>query len=394
MNVNQLHRELDACMARDRHRFKNRIARLKKLKDEDARTTALEKLSGDIKTSVSIRNSRAAAVPEPTYPPDLPIAQHRVRIIESIKNHPVTIICGETGSGKTTQIPKMCIEAGRGVDGFIGHTQPRRIAARSVSSRIASELHAEVGGVVGYKVRFNDQVSNDTYIKLMTDGILLAEIQTDPWLNQYDTIIVDEAHERSLNIDFILGYLKQLLRKRRDIKIIITSATIDPETFSRHFNDAPIVLAEGRSYPVEVRYKPWGEDETDERDQPEAIADACEELAGLGSGDILVFLSGERDIREASDYLVKNSGQSKRLRGVEILPLLARLSQHVCRAIVFAVRFNVCLSKRYPRHLPINVRGVVVVKRREYVYVFTRRKTLTRVRNLLSPKYCVPIWRL
>jgi len=286
----------------------------------------LEVLQQDIATAISRQQRRVADMPVPDYPEELPVVQHREEIVAAIKNNPVTIICGETGSGKTTQIPKMCLEAGLGVNGMIGHTQPRRIAARSVSDRIASELKTELGAAVGYKVRFSDKLSRQTYIKLMTDGILLAEIQSDPWLNQYDTIIVDEAHERSLNIDFILGYLKRLLVRRRDLKVIITSATIDPDTFSRHFNDAPIVLAEGRSYPVEVRYRPWDEDENDERDQPQAIFDACEELASLGSGDTLVFLPGERDIRETADYLARKSGNSRLLRGVEVLPMLARLS--------------------------------------------------------------------
>lgn len=328
----ELTREIDSCMGCDQHRLRNKLRRLSKPSGKDTATKgsadpdALEKLSKEIEISSARKTARLASVPEPDYPNELPIVQHRDAIIESIRKHRVTIICGETGSGKTTQIPKMCLEAGLGVNGLIGHTQPRRLAARSVSSRIASELKSEVGGTVGYKVRFSDQVSSSSYIKLMTDGILLAEIQSDPWLNQYDTLIIDEAHERSLNIDFILGYLKRLLQKRRDLKLIITSATIDPDTFSKHFNDAPIILAEGRSYPVEVRYRPWGEDEEDERDQPQAIFDACDELASTGPGDILVFLPGERDIREAADHIGKFSGGSRLLRGVEVIPLLARLS--------------------------------------------------------------------
>ena len=342
----ELERELDSCMGCDQHRLRNRLRRLSKSADSappadkrrssgkkqsagkhpESESEALDKLSKDIAASAARKSARLAGLPEPEYPSELPIVQHRDAITESIRNHPVTIICGETGSGKTTQIPKMCLEAGLGVNGLIGHTQPRRLAARSVSTRIASELKSEVGGTVGYKVRFSDQVSSSSYIKLMTDGILLAEIQSDPWLNQYDTLIIDEAHERSLNIDFILGYLKRLLQKRRDLKLIITSATIDPDTFSRHFNDAPIILAEGRSYPVEVRYRPWGEDEEDEREQPQAIFDACDELASTGPGDILVFLPGERDIREAADYIGKACSGSRLLRGVEVIPLLARLS--------------------------------------------------------------------
>ncbi len=323
-----LHREIDSCMGCDQHRLRNRLKRLSKpiAGKAHADTEALEKLTRSIKESAARKALRLSGLPQPEYPSELPIVQHRDAIVESIRKHAVTIICGETGSGKTTQIPKMCLQAGLGVDGLIGHTQPRRLAARSVSSRIASELNSEVGGVVGYKVRFSDQVSSSSYIKLMTDGILLAEIQSDPWLNQYDTLIIDEAHERSLNIDFILGYLKRLLQKRRDLKVIITSATIDPDTFSKHFDDAPVILAQGRSYPVEVRYRPWGEDDEDERDQPQAIFDACDELASAGPGDILVFLPGERDIREAADYVGKASGSSRLLRGVEVVPLLARLS--------------------------------------------------------------------
>ncbi len=328
IDADALKRDIDTCMGCDQHRLLNRLKRLSKplagKPKPDA--AAVEKLKHSIKESAARKAARLSGLPKPEYPSELPIVQHRDEIIESIRKHPVTIICGETGSGKTTQIPKMCLEAGLGINGLIGHTQPRRLAARSVSSRIASELNSEVGGTVGYKVRFSDQVSSSSYIKLMTDGILLAEIQSDPWLNQYDTLIIDEAHERSLNIDFILGYLKRLLHKRRDLKIIITSATIDPDTFSKHFNNAPVILAEGRSYPVEVRYRPWGEDEEDERDQPQAIFDACDELASTGSGDILVFLPGERDIREAADYVAKASSGSRLLRGVEVIPLLARLS--------------------------------------------------------------------
>ena len=328
IDVVALRREIKTCMECDQHRLRNRLKRLSDTAAGKATvdTDALNKLRQAIKESASRRAARLSALPQPDYPAELPIVQHRDAIIESIRKHPVTIICGETGSGKTTQIPKMCLEAGRGVNGLIGHTQPRRLAARSVSSRIASELKSEVGSTVGFKVRFSDQVSSSSYIKLMTDGILLAEIQSDPWLNQYDTLIIDEAHERSLNIDFILGYLKRLLQKRRDLRVIITSATIDPDTFSKHFNDAPIILAQGRSYPVEVRYRPWGENEEDERDQPQAIFDACDELASTGSGDILVFLPGERDIREAADHVTKASSGSRLLRGVEVIPLLARLS--------------------------------------------------------------------
>src|ERR1700712_1844058 len=228
------------------------------------------------------------------YPAGLPVSERREDLMAAIAENQVTIIAGETGSGKTTQLPKICLELGRGVLGQIGHTQPRRLAARTVAERIASELKTELGETVGYKVRFSDQSGQNTLVKLMTDGILLAEIQTDRMLRQYDTLIIDEAHERSLNIDFILGYLKQLLPRRPDLKVIITSATIDPERFSKHFSDAPIVEVSGRTYPVEVRYRPVVDPDDpaadQDRDQTQAIGDAVDELIAEGQGDILVFL--------------------------------------------------------------------------------------------------------
>ena len=256
------------------------------------------------------------------YPDNLPVAEKKQAIYDAIKNNQVVIIAGETGSGKTTQIPKICLELGLGIKGYIGHTQPRRLAARSVANRIAEELKTEIGQLVGYKVRFSDHVSETTLIKLMTDGILLAEIQKDKLLLQYDTIIIDEAHERSLNIDFILGYLKQLLPKRPDLKVIITSATIDVERFSNHFNQAPIIEVSGRTYPVEVRYRPPifnEEDDINSDFQP--IIDAIEELSAESFGDILIFLTGEREIRDVADILNKLE-----LRHTDILPLYARLS--------------------------------------------------------------------
>lgn len=259
-------------------------------------------------------------MPKIKYPAELPVGQRKDEILEAIRDHQVVILAGETGSGKTTQLPKICLELGRGVHGLIGHTQPRRLAARTVAERIAEELHTELGQAVGYAVRFTDRVGEDTLVKLMTDGILLAEIQRDRMLRQYDTIIIDEAHERSLNIDFLLGYLKELLPRRPDLKVIITSATIDPERFSRHFGDAPMIEVSGRTYPVEVRYRPIVTDEV-ERDQVQAICDAVDELAGEAPGDVLVFLSGEREIRDTADALVKQD-----LRNTEVVPLYARLS--------------------------------------------------------------------
>ncbi len=257
------------------------------------------------------------------YPADLPVVARREELAQAIEKHQVVIVCGETGSGKTTQLPKICLSLGRGVLGVIGHTQPRRVAARSVGARIAHELKSELGGLVGYKVRFNDKVSPDTCIKLMTDGILLAEIHHDPNLRQYDTIIIDEAHERSLNIDFLLGYLRQLLPRRPDLKLIITSATLDAERFSRHFANAPVLQVSGRTYPVEVRYRPPQQNEEgDMQDVPQAICSALDELSIGGlKGDVLVFLPGEREIRDTAEALRKHQH-----KGIEILPLFSRLS--------------------------------------------------------------------
>ena len=261
-----------------------------------------------------------------TYPPELPVTQRRDDIAAAIRDHQVVIVAGETGSGKTTQLPKICLELGRGAEGrLIGHTQPRRIAARSVAERIAGELGTDLGDLVGYQVRFTDKTSTAGRVKLMTDGILLAELQRDRQLRRYDTIIVDEAHERSLNIDFLLGYLKLLLPRRPDLKLLITSATIDVDRFARHF-DAPVVEVSGRTYPVEVRYRPLlelpeddDEGEPVQRDQTEAIKDAVKELAAEGPGDVLVFLPGEREIRDTADELAD-------LPRTEIVPLYSRLS--------------------------------------------------------------------
>jgi len=261
--------------------------------------------------------------PQVQYDPALPVSQKREEIARAIGEHPLVIVCGETGSGKTTQLPKILLEMGRGEKKLIGHTQPRRIAARSVAARIAEELKVELGTLVGYKVRFTDKVGKSTQIKLMTDGILLAETQGDPDLRNYDTIILDEAHERSLNIDFLLGYVKRLLPRRPDLKVVITSATIDAERFSKHFDNAPVIEVSGRLYPVEVRYRPVGGDAEDTtRDEEEqALGDAVEELFREGPGDVLVFLPGEREIRDAAAVLAKRN-----LKGAEVLPLFGRLS--------------------------------------------------------------------
>ena len=256
------------------------------------------------------------------YPADLPVVQKREDVARAIAENQVVIVCGETGSGKTTQLPKICLTLGRGVSGVIGHTQPRRVAARSVAARIAFELKTELGGAVGYKVRFHDKVSPDSSIKLMTDGILLAEIHSDPLLKSYDTLIIDEAHERSLNIDFLLGYLKQLLPRRPDLKLIITSATLDADRFARHFG-AELVEVSGRSYPVEIRYRALQENEEGSvEDVPQAVSSAMDELATGGlRGDVLVFLPGEREIRDTAEALRKHHP-----KGIEILPLFSRLS--------------------------------------------------------------------
>nr|WP_246538719.1 ATP-dependent RNA helicase HrpA [Nissabacter archeti] len=309
-------------MLRDQQRLQRRLQGARKVSNPQAQEAIAAELSQDIEAARQRVAQRMAARPRITYPENLPVSQKKQAILEAVRDHQVVIVAGETGSGKTTQLPKICMELGRGIKGQIGHTQPRRLAARTVANRIADELETTLGGAIGYKVRFNDQVSDTTQVKLMTDGILLAEIQQDRLLMQYDTLIIDEAHERSLNIDFILGYLRQLLPKRPDLKVIITSATIDPQRFSRHFNNAPIIEVSGRTYPVEVRYRPVADDADDtERDQLQAIFDAVEELGREGPGDILIFMSGEREIRDTADGLNRLN-----LPHTEILPLYARLS--------------------------------------------------------------------
>ncbi|MFE1840137.1 ATP-dependent RNA helicase HrpA [Streptomyces sviceus] len=339
----ELAARLTELSLRDAHRLGRRLEGARKIRKPEARAAVLAEIEAEVGKGEERVGARRARVPAVSYPEQLPVSQKKDDIAAAIRDHQVVIVAGETGSGKTTQIPKICLELGRGVKGMIGHTQPRRIAARTVAERVAEELDTPLGEAVGWKVRFTDQVNQDaTFVKLMTDGILLAEIQTDRELRAYDTIIIDEAHERSLNIDFLLGYLAQLLPKRPDLKVVITSATIDPERFSRHFGDAPIVEVSGRTYPVEVRYRPLLEEDSDDsdRDQITAICDAVEELQGEGKGDILVFLSGEREIRDTADALVK-----KNYRFTEVLPLYARLSHaeqhrvfqpHTGRRIVLA----------------------------------------------------------
>ncbi len=312
--------QLNDIMLVDKRRLSAHIHGIGKIKSQEAQQAVAAEIQQQIEQAQLRVENRKSAVQNPIiFPESLPVSQRKAEIQKLLSEHQVIVVAGETGSGKTTQLPKMCLELGFGNLGMIGHTQPRRIAARSVAARIAEELETELGGLVGYKVRFNDQISDDTQIKLMTDGILLAEIQNDRFLNQYSCLIIDEAHERSLNNDFILGYLKQLLPRRRDLKLIITSATIDVERFSKHFNNAPIIEVSGRTYPVEVRYRPVVEE--DDQDQLQGILNAVDELQAEGRGDILIFMNGEREIRDTAEAL-----QKQNLKHTEILPLFARLS--------------------------------------------------------------------
>ena len=312
--------QLIDIMLVDKGRLSARIHGIGKIKSQEAQQAVAAEIQQQIEQARLHVENRKSAVKNPiVFPESLPVSQRKAEIQTLLSEHQVIVVAGETGSGKTTQLPKMCLELGLGNLDTIGHTQPRRIAARSVAARIAEELQTELGDLVGYKVRFNDQISDNTQIKLMTDGILLAEIQTDRFLNQYSCLIIDEAHERSLNNDFILGYLKQLLPRRPDLKVIITSATIDVERFAKHFNNAPIIEVSGRTYPVEVRYRPIAEE--DDQDQLQGILNAVDELQAEGRGDILIFLNGEREIRDTAEAL-----QKQNLKHTEILPLFARLS--------------------------------------------------------------------
>ncbi|MGI9009517.1 MAG: ATP-dependent RNA helicase HrpA [Streptosporangiaceae bacterium] len=321
----ELRARLPELMLTDQHRLGRRLQRGR----------ALDVVSAEIDAAAARAQARRDAVPAITYPAALPVSQRKDEIARAISDHQVVIVAGETGSGKTTQIPKICLELGRGMTGQIGHTQPRRLAARTVAERIAEELGTELGSAIGYKVRFTDRSNDSTLVKLMTDGILLAELQHDRRLLRYDTLIIDEAHERSLNIDFILGYVRRLLPSRPDLKVVITSATIDPERFAAHFagpdgRPAPVIEVSGRTYPVEVRYRPLAADEpaagqdqnrAEPRDQVQGILDAVGELRAEGPGDILVFLSGEREIRDTADALTAGPHSD-----VDVLPLYARLS--------------------------------------------------------------------
>jgi len=364
-SANYRHKQLPNCLLADRFPLRKRLYKARDLLKQNKPTDkALKELEAKVQTSTARLQQRIAQLPKPNYPDELPVSARKAEIAKAITENQVVIVCGETGSGKTTQLPKICLELGRGAAGLIGHTQPRRIAARSVATRIAQELDSELGKAVGYKVRFNEKSSASSYIKLMTDGILLAETQGDKFLNDYDTIIIDEAHERSLNIDFLLGYLKQLLPKRRDLKVIVTSATIDAERFSKHFDGAPVIEVSGRTYPVDIRYRPlgkagfrsaetttpdnaqfeegdetvfgiarkgktearWLEEDDEEEAIEEAILDAADDLLRQEDGDILVFLPGEREIRDVADHLRKYQGRSQKLKHIDVLPLFARLS--------------------------------------------------------------------
>ena len=353
-SISDLYSDLQACMYTDQRRFKNSIHKLTKIQDATRQFEAFEQIKRKLQSAKEKLLKRESLNLQINYPEQLPVSQRAGDIVEAIAKHQVVIVAGETGSGKTTQLPKVCLQAGLGRKGLIGHTQPRRLAARTVSQRIAEEMQVELGGVVGYQVRFTDQASDDTLVKVMTDGILLSEIKHDRYLYKYDTLIIDEAHERSLNIDFLLGYLKRLLSKRPELKLIITSATIDVERFSTYFRDAPIFSVSGRSYPVDVEYRPAheaGSHNSSENAESglslaQQIASVVEEIMveekhrRWGIGDILIFLPGEREIREISQQL-----KHENWRDTEVLPLYARLGNkdqnrvfqsHAGRRIVLA----------------------------------------------------------
>jgi len=346
LDINQLYANLEECRYIDQVRLRKRIRTLQKTDQKSRKEAVVEALLKDISKARQTLQSRLDQRPYISYPDQLPVAQHAEEIVKAISNNQVVIVAGETGSGKTTQLPKVCLQAGLGRKGLIGHTQPRRLAARTVSTRIAEEMQVKLGGVVGYQVRFTDQASNETLVKVMTDGILLSEIKHDRYLNKYDALIIDEAHERSLNIDFLLGYLKRLLTKRPELKLIITSATIDVDRFSKYFSGAPIFSVSGRSFPVDVEYRPAAVGDEYSQTLSEQICDVIDEILveekkrSWGIGDVLVFLPGEREIRDVAKHLNLNEW-----RDTEVLPLYARLgnkdqnrvfSSHAGRRIVLS----------------------------------------------------------
>ena len=311
-DLNKLREDVLLCFGRDAARILHQLGNRRKRKSNPDFFKKIEK-------SKKLLEWRCNNVPEIIYPDELPIVESKDIIKEAIQNNQVVIIAGETGSGKTTQLPKICLELGRGIKGYIGCTQPRRVAAVSISSRVAEELGSSLGEAVGYQVRFDERIKHETFVKFMTDGILLAETRADPELLAYDTLIIDEAHERSLNIDFILGYLKRLLPRRPDLKVIVSSATLEVERFAEYFSGAEAIIVEGRTYPVETIYQPIENENTLLSVQ---VGKAYEALIHeYGNGDVLVFMSGEQEIRETVNYL-----ERKRLIGVEVLPLYGRLT--------------------------------------------------------------------
>ena len=336
--IDAIRMKLNKVRLSDRFHLNRKFKQLKSHTSYDQ--SGWDDLNRNIDASIQTKLDRQENLPRCFFDENLPVNEYIDAISNALNKNQVTIICGETGSGKTTQIPKICLSAGRGIEGYIGHTQPRRLAAKSVARRIADELESDTGVHVGYKIRHQDKMNKHSYIKLMTDGILLAELQQDRYLNQYDTLIIDEAHERSLNIDFILGYLKTLLPKRPDLKVIITSATIDVVRFSQHFNNAPIIEVSGRTWPVDVLYRPVKDGNEESLEREETILQVIHELTSLDMGDILIFLEGEGEIHEMDKFLRK-----QKLPDTDILPLYARLSSsrqnkifapHQCRHIVLA----------------------------------------------------------
>ena len=326
MNLSDLEASLSRCMIKDRFRLRRSVRRLKSKPNADQ----LKSLAGQISQSVELCRRRRSNAPTAELDANLPVSQHASEIIRALQERQVLVVAGQTGSGKSTQLPKLCLQAGFGISGMIGHTQPRRIAARSVASRIAEEMKVTFGREVGFKIRFTDKTAENTHIKLMTDGILLAETQRDRFLEQYDAIILDEAHERSLNVDFLIGYIHRLLAKRRDLRVIVTSATLDANRFAEHFADAqgpaPIVEVSGRTYPVEVLYRPPAVTEQFEQTTDDAILDGLEEIMQLGRGDVLIFLPTERDIRSTAKLIRARIQHNHNERQTQVLPLYARLS--------------------------------------------------------------------
>jgi len=341
-NRKEINDLIDSCLIRDQHAFRRQFDRLDlKTNDKQNGLEQLKRLRLKIKGSMELVSERKGKIPTISFPESLPVVEKQNEIKNLIKENQVTILCGETGSGKTTQLPKMLLEIGRGVRGQIAHTQPRRIAASSVANRLAKEMGSEIGDLVGYQVRFSDQSSSNNLIKVMTDGILLSETQSDRYLNKYDTIIIDEAHERNLNVDFLFGYLKSLLEKRRDLKLIITSATIDAEKFSNHFNQAPVIEVSGRLYPVEIKYQlpkdKTGSDDLEDID--DVICRVMEDIdVSGGGGDVLIFLPGEREINQSLDSIRKDFLSKKKRSAWEVLPLYSRLSIQDQRKIFTATK--------------------------------------------------------